>query len=843
MSLQTTPQAFLDYNTLQTKNVVVVVDIDGLDYLTTRPIYQKIRYGDPINYGDPGVVYGGLRAVGLATGERGQRDLLSLDGGSTTIQQKLEPEQGRGSISTLTMSFIDKDLYMTQAISPGVIIDEILGREVKIWLGYVQNSFPEDYYIIWRGRVTQINVDPGRVTLQFSDPNVGKRQEIFYSAKTQVSSGIGPSDTTINLVSNGDFHKKIAGPDGSYNSDFKMYVKIEDEFIEYQQVGSEATGFGTNQFINVLRGQRGTVAASHAVGKDAQCILELTGHAIDLTLRLMLSGWNGPYKSSVDIQAFRFTGDPSIIDVSNAIVLPTAVDGVRDYGLQIGDYITVTGSSIPGNNGVCIVQGFQDSLDYPNKLILTNKTFTSETTTPAVMALRSQYDVYPTTCGVKLSPIEVDVGTHIYYQNTFLGPAENSYRFLISDKYSCKTFIESEIMLPIGAYCITRQGKLSMGLTKPPIADQRTVYLDFTNIIEPNTIRPMRGTNNRKFFNEIQWSYDKSDEGNFASVRRTLDSESLSLIRLSSVLPITTSGSRTDLGFDSIVARRERFLLNRYKRGAIIYQVKTNFGIGNQIEAGDVVILADNGDLKITNMNSGERSLGVELYEVIDRSLDIKTGMISLSLQGGIGSNVDDRFATISPSSLVDYGSTTTSVRIKESFGEIYPGREFDKWKDYVGLKIIIHSTDYTTRYAEKIFTGFSSSDVRAMQLDSALTFVPQPDDVVDVVPYPDNTDKNDQATYKLVHAFQNQAIPIISGISTTQFTFNFSLYGVYFKVGQLIYVYEGNLYAQMSPEVKITDITGPTITVESSLGFVPNATHRIGLAGFKDGGGAYRLI
>ena len=201
MSLQKAPAAFLDYNTLQTKNVALVVDIDGLDLLTTQPIFQRIRYGDPINYGDPGIVYNGLRPVGLDPNERQQRDIVSLDGGSTTIQQKLEPEQGRASISTLSLSFIDKDQYMTRAVSPGVIVDEILGREVSIWLGYIQNSFPEEYYVVWRGRVTQINVDPGRVTLQFSDPNVGKRQEIFYSAMTKPSSSISPSDTTINVVS------------------------------------------------------------------------------------------------------------------------------------------------------------------------------------------------------------------------------------------------------------------------------------------------------------------------------------------------------------------------------------------------------------------------------------------------------------------------------------------------------------------------------------------------------------------------------------------------------------------------------------------------------------------
>ena len=456
----------------------------------------------------------------------------------------------------------------------------------------------------------------------------------------------------------------------------------------------------------------------------------------------------------------------------------------------------------------------------------------------------AKYDVLPTSCGVKLSPVEVDVGGHIYYKQTFLGSASNSYRFLISDKTSCKTFIESEIMLPMGAYCLTRQGKLSMGLTKPPIADQRTVNLNFDNVIEPNTIRPVRGTNNRKFFNEIQWQYDKNDEGNYTEVRKTLDTESLSLIKLSSVLPISSSGSRTDLGFANVVTKRERFLLNRYKRGAVLYTVKTNFGIGNQIEAGDVVILSDEGELQIVNMNTGERDLGVQLFEVIDRSLDIKSGMISLTLQGGIGSNIDDRFATISPSSLVATGSTNSIVRIKESFGAIFPGREYDKWTDYIGLNIIIHSKDYTTRYAQKTLTGFSSSDPHAMLLDSALTFVPQEDDVVDIAPYPDDFDPNNQALAKLVHCFWDRPIPIVGSISDTQFDISIA-YLDYIKVGQLIYVFKSLFtpYSDFSPEVKVVDITGITVTVESSLGFVPNTTHRVGLAGFKDGGGSYRFV
>ena len=205
MSLTIPPEKFTIYNDLQTKRLCIVVDIEGLDYLTSNTIGRKIRYGDPIFYGDPGLVYDGQIPIGAAPGERGQKNLLSLDGGSLTISQRLEPEQGRAAISTISMSFIDLDGYMTRAITPGLIIDEILGRAVKVWIGYVQNNFPEDYYVIWRGRISQLNPEPGRITMQFSDANMGKRTTIFYQGKTKLAGAITALSTTINVTSNTDF--------------------------------------------------------------------------------------------------------------------------------------------------------------------------------------------------------------------------------------------------------------------------------------------------------------------------------------------------------------------------------------------------------------------------------------------------------------------------------------------------------------------------------------------------------------------------------------------------------------------------------------------------------------
>lgn len=840
-TLSNPPIKYDIYNAISTKQLAIVCDIEGLDFLTSTTIGRVLQYGDPFVYGDPLLKYGGLVPVGSAPGERGQKVLLDLNGSSLTISQRLEPEQGRAAISTLSMCFIDKDQYMTQAVTPGKIIDEILGKEVKIWLGYGNTSFPEDYYVVWRGRVAQVNPEIGRISLQFTDPNLGKRQQVFYAGQTKLGSTITSGDVNIPVTSNTDFHKKIAGPSGAYDTTVKTYIKIEDEVIEYQQVGSEATGFGVNSFVNVLRGQRGTTAAGHPVDADVNSFLQIEGHAVQLALKLQMSGWNGPYLDNYAFSALAQTGDPIVPFVANAIVLGQNVDALRDLGLTIGDYIDITGDPTPANNGMCIVQGFADSSDQTNKLILVDKTFTASPATPALLALRSQFDVYPTTCGAKLPGWEVDVAGHLYYQNTYLFDTANSYRFYIDGPETCKEFIEKEIMLPLGAYCLTRQGKLSMGLTKPPIADERTTQIDNSNVLEPQNIRLQRGLNNRKYFNEIDWDYDYNDEGSARTLRKTLDVDSLNKIGLSSVLPIKARGARTDLGFLTNVIRREDFLFGRYANAAVLIDLKVNFGTGNLIEAGDVVILSDNGQLQIPNLQTGERDMGVQLLEVINRSIDLKSGQVSLQLINGLGAEVGDRFATISPSSYTTTGTTTSKLRIRESFGAVYPVQEQKKWVDYVGAKICVHSYDWTTRYGETVFLGLDPSDDHAMLISPPLSFTPFLDDIVDFVAYPDNTDPLDQRKVKLIHSFLDPTVDIVSGVDN--FSFNVALIDApKFIVDHLVMVHNLS-YSIQSPEVRILSVVGTLVTVDADLGFTPAAGQQAELLGFKDGGEPYRFV
>lgn len=834
-SLTPPPSNFLNYNSYASKQLAVVVDIEGLDYLTSTPIGRSIKYGDPVTYGEAGIYYGGLLLQGSVAGDRGQQMLLDLNNSSITISQKLEPEQGRASISTLQMSFIDKDSYMTQAISPGVLIDEILGKEVKIWVGYAQTAFPEDYYLVWRGRVAQTVPKIGTVMLQFTDPNIVRRQQIFNLGQTTLFGAITDTDTTINVTLNNDFSEKIAGPSGAYDQNIKCYLKIEDEFIEYQQTGHESDGYGTDQFLHVVRGARGTTAAAHADQAQVDGYIELSGHSIDMALKLMLSGWNGPYLTGEKVNSFVATGDSTNPLVSNGLVLPNSVDAVRDLGLAIGDYLTISGATDPANDGTCTVIGFENSFGQQNKIILTSKTFTTELTTSAVFSARSQFDVWPDSCGSRLPGWEVDVAGFVYYRNTYLEDGTNSYRFLLSasDADSGKTFIENQILLPLGAYSLTRQGKISMGYTKPPIADDRTTTLDNTNVLNPQSITLTRGLNIRKFFNEIDWTYDYDDTGTALSQRNTIDTDSLNLIGISSILPIDSKGARSDLNFDQIVTRRETNIFARYANGSQLIDLEVNFGTGCLIEVGDVVILDDSGNLQIPNLASGIRNIGIQLFEVINRSIDIKSGRVQLQLQGGTGAEVTDRYATISPSSLLTAASTPDRIVIQDSFGAIYPGQEYKKWQQYVGLKVWIHSPDYTTRSQIVTFAGFDPSNKYAMILSPSLSFTPQAGDILDIDPYPTNTDYTDQALYKVVHAFLDPSVAVASGTSNTVFDVG-SGDASKFKIGMPILVHDLT-YSNLSPEVTITDVTGTTITVGTSLGFTPDNTMTVELIGFAD--------
>lgn len=828
------PERYLNLLESQSKQLATVVVIEGVsDVLTNVPIYEKVRYGDSgIFYGTPGLVYGALRL------KTNVKPYLQVDG-NLVIGQKIEPEQGRGGISTLSLNFIDKDGYMSRLISPGVVVDELLGNKaVKIFTGFVNSSFPDDYFVVFRGFVSGTYSSPAKVTLKISDPNFKRKGQVFRTSKTELTAPMTTLDTVATMVRTDGLFERISGDLTGFDSSVTTYLKINDEVMTYTALTSPTT-------IAVTRGggaSRGTVVAAHASGDTVENSIQLQGNPIDIALKLMLSGWNGPFVSGIPCDAIGNSGDPNIANANNLILVGSNLDTDLEYGLTVGDVVRVAGSSM-GNDGSYTITNILDSGGYSNRLLVVSGTLAPESpATGVTLAFRSKYDTLPVGCGLKMKPSEVDVLTHESVRDTFINGSGYQVQLYYTDRQQGKEQIEKEMFLPFGIYSLTRYGRVSCGITKPPIADEKLTFVTPSEIIDPQNIRVERAVDNRRYYNQVVYSYNKDDQGFFGRIESLIDSTSLNLSTVSSPLPIASAGLKSSLGAASVISNRGTFILNRYKSGAVEITMKVFWQVGAVIEVGDVVALQDNGVLKVTNFSDGSRDLGTNLWEVIQRTMNLKDGFVTITLLSQLGFNLSDRYATISPSSLVSTASTTTRVRFKDSFGAQFPGNEKKKWERFTGLPIIVHSPDYTTRYGTANLIGIDPTDAYALLLDAPLGFTPQVDDIIEIGDYPlTNPSAEASKLYKTLFAFIDPTLTVVSGTSQTQFDISL-LDAALLIAGQLISVHSVG-YSIESPEVEVVSVIGTTVIVDSPLGFIPAAGQQIELVGFIDGGGAYRQI
>lgn len=910
------PLAYVRQNESDIKELNVVVCFEDSICFSLQPTYKRIRYGDPgINYGDPGLVYGGLIPFG-----DGVRPYLSPNS-NLVLSQKLEPEQGRASVQTMTLEFVDVNGFMTQFVSPGQQLDEILGgKQVKIHIGYKNTAFPEDYFVVFRGYVTSTKLAPTKVIVQLSDANSKRRGQVFFSGTTIVRrTQVNFNDTNVNIANdrfditnhpfvNGQkvqllnggtlpapltvdtdywvrdvvpgvsfklsatdgggvinitneggsaantfylvglgttglqvpvfktegFHDHILGPDGLNDSTISTYLKIGEELLKYGP-----GDIGTELFDIVERGSLGTPIQDHEPDAEVSNQVEIRGNILDNSLKIMLSGWNGVWKEDVPVRAFGNTEDPAYGVLPNAIIFPDGVNAKEDYGLAPGEYIYVTGSG-SGNDGTYRVLSFLDRAKYPNNIVLVDKPVTLELPTGALLAFRSQYDVYPVSCGSKLRPIDVDIEGWQKARRLFAFQSDNTFANLIREPKSGKEFIEKEYLLPVGAYSVTRFGRLSVVFTKPPVVSTDLVILDNTNVVEPQTMTIERGLNSRRFFNEVQYQYDFDAEGEPANVLSRLDTESLTLTDTSAVLPIKAEGLRTELGADTFIDRRASYVLQRYSKGAVALTLKCNWKAASLMQVADVVGLYDEGNLQIPNLETGLRDFGVQLLEVINWDLDLKTGSASLMLMTQLFYSITDRFGGISPSSNTIAGSTTTAIRIRDSYGAKFPANEREKWNPIVGDTIQIHSKDYSVVEYTRLL-GFNPGNPYEMLVNPPLSAPPPADYVVDCAPYPDTTDPNDNFKSKLLFAFIDPTLTVVTGVSDTEFTVSPADAAKAFP-DLPVKVHNAD-YSVESPECIVDSVVGVTITLKTSLGFTPVAGQKVEFVGFKDGGGPFRIL
>lgn len=828
MATPRVPEAFLKANDYLSKGLVVTAEIEDVnDIFANQEFFTDIRYGDPIEYGDVGLVYGGKRPYSNQNGGTFQA-LINLEKSQLVLSQKIEQEQGRASISQMAICFTNKNGYFTNLAARGKVVNDLMGKIVTIRVGYTQLSFPDQYWQCFEARVQGFSFVGANFFLQLGDANLRRRRTLFFRGSSVLNGAISNSSQVIDVVSNSDFHRQILGPDGLDDANVKTYLQIEDEFIEYNR-----QAFLTNQFSNVpvgaivTRGARGTIAVTHDSQTDVTAAVEISGNPFIIALKAMLSGWNGPYEEGVPVKSIVFTGDPVLGDVENSVTLDDETDANLDLGIAVGDWLTISGDEEPSNNVSAPVLSFFDVNGLPRRGMVLDTTLVRNDDSSAVFSIRSQYDTLPITCGLKMYGWEVDVSTHQDLADRVFG--QELMRFFLTDSVqSGKNFIEMQLYLPLGAYSLTRFGRMSAGVALPPTANQRLKIFDQTNVINAPSISVERNTTNRNFFNQIDTTYDENDLGEFRQTFRVLDSESISEIEVLSVLPIQSRGTKSDLTPASLIQGRSERLLSRYSLGAVLMKFEVNFKVGITIMPGDTCLINDPDTLKLPNLVTGEQGLGQILIEVKEMSINFSTGKIAITCLSVLNYSSGEIFATWGPSSLVSASqSTASSIKVKSSYGS--QDSEWTKWQDYEGMRIRVHSYDFS--FDETVvLTNVTTGNI--LQVSPPLSAPPGEDYIVDLVQYSTDTDPNFEAFVKLQHVFWVRSAPVVSGLSTTSFTVS-APDAALILVGRTLRIHNED-FSDDSGNVEVISVVGTTVTVED-MGFTPAANDFVELVPWYD--------
>ena len=827
MALKTTAN-YDQANASPSKEPVLVLEIEGVPFVFgSSEVFTTLRYDDPGIYYDGTYIYDGLRPLDPSK----QKPLIDRQGSASTISQKLEQWDGRASVETFNIKLVDYQQIVTQICSPGVIIPEILNAKVRVFYGFKNISYPDDYMLLFRGYINDVKIGQGYVNFTFTDPSSQRKQYIFSDATSELTADILATDTTLTVTSTTDFYRTITNAKGVSDPGVTIGLVLDNKEI----VTFTNADIISDTQVNVVRGQFGTVAANFASGVQITMFIQMSDNPINIALKTQLSGWNGPFVSGVSLRGIVNTDDGSTR--ANSITFDQGVDLERDYGLTAGDFIILSGSPNAGNNAVWTIADITNS--NRTAVVLESGLVQENPTVVTTAAFRSKYDVYPVDAGISLIPDDLSVSQFESIRDTFV--QVNFVIQKISQETSAKTWIETDLLKAVGGYSLTQGARISMGITQAPLTSELTQTLDATNVVDAKSIVVERGINSRFFYNEVYFQYDYDViQNTFFRSLRYIDADAQARLKQVAVLQIDCKGLVDDANSAAFLAQRAARILQRYKYSAETITLSTFFGVGNKIDAGDSIILTDfsTPSLQIADTTTGQRGIYNRIMEVQERSIDITRGVTKMTLLSNNGYALTDRYAVVGPASMIVSG-TTTSITIEDSFAVPFPGAEYKKWTDYQGARVRIHNFDYSND-ATATFT-LDVANPYIMHLGSALPFTPGAGYVVEFEAY-DDTNATINSLEKASFVSLDPSSTVFSASSQSVLVLN-SGYSTRYQAGMTVYVMSPDGTTRFSPDTQIQSVIGDVLTFVTPLGFVAQNGDIVQLGGFKDGGAGYRLL
>jgi hypothetical protein len=636
------------------------------------------------------------------------------------------------------------------------------------------------------------------------------------------------SDTTINVERTNYF--LLPADSGT----LRTYIRIDDEIIEY--TGKTDTAF-TGCTRAALEDKDARARGDfHEADTSVTSFYRLQGNAIDLALKIMLSGEKEYFVEDYKVSAVNEI--PGVGTIANALYF-VGVNVSDKFGIVPGDFATTQGEvDYPENNITLGVVASVVQTEFGSYIIIDDAGFTTNPSTELTVSFKSKYNVLPPEASLGLGGHQVDVPEFERIKELF-SSSIFSYDFYFTELENAKTLIDTDILFPTGCYTLPRKGKVSVGYTSPPLAVSSLPVLSSKNISKPQQNRMVRSIN-KYFYNNVVFKYNPSpvDNSLFLNGDVDFDADSKAQIKVpNKTLLIEARGLRPSDDNDIIIGVVSTRLLERYRFAAEFIKTQAFYGIGFPVDVGDPVLFGDE-DLQLVDTRKGKRGFSKRIFEVVNKSMNIKTGEIAFDL---VDTNYlsDGRYGVFSPSTQLDSGSTTTVLKIKNSYATPDYGLEVDKWTNFIGQKIRVHSEDFSYD-EETTFIGVDPTNNYKFIVEPALPSAPLEDYIIDLPNYFGTNE--DAEPYKTQHCFWDPSVPVASATVDTELDVDPGDIGKFF-VGSKVLVHDEE-FDIISPEVTVTEIDGNTIKFDLPLGFVPDSTYSLELIGFEnDLGPAYRYL
>ena len=667
---------------------------------------------------------------------------------------------------------------------------------------------------------------PGGTTADQIDEAIRETASTFYAVETEVigdgttvqvttSLTTVETDTVVNVESTAGI---IEAADA-----LTSYMRVNDEIMKIISL--------TDTTISVERNQLDSFVDRHSLDDDIETFYRLQGAPLDLALKIMLSTDGNEFFSSDDVpKAINFI---SITESLENSVIFDYYDIQEKTGLTIGDTIQLNSGL---NTGSYTIREFL-ILEGGGSAIVTNETLIIEEEYTSDFKYISKWNTLPT--GLEMLTSEVDVA-QFEEIGAFFGSNFVDYDFYIKDTIdSAKDFIDKEIFYPQGLYGIPRKARSSVKFVVPPFSNQVTETIGQDHVTNITKIKQRRSTH-KYLYNTYVYRYNQdSIEDRFVTGKIVVSTNSTERIKIGKKqLKIDSTGLRDNFETNSLINAVSQRLIDRYQYSPVYLEgIELKYKDGYRLEVGDIIPYgAQTGML---NLQTGKRGAGAELYEITNKSLDVKSGKIRINLLN-TNYEIAARYGVFSLASDIDEGSTASRIIIKKTndTGE-YP-RESDKWASFIGERVRIYSEDYTFDEVVEL-KSVDPSNKNALNLETPLSFVPGEGYIIEPPEYEDSSDEID-SDYKLQFCYMSSQEIITSVASLQEFDVNDSSR---LQVGSAIYVHSED-YSRDSfdePPIEIDSIIGNTVYLNKPLNFTPQVNDLVDGSNFKDGGYVYKII